>query len=114
MEKMRRRKSIRIPGKGEPMITHIVLFNLKDKSADSIGQAKEKLLSMAGRIDLLRHLEVGMDVIRSERSYDIALVTKFDSLADLQAYQVHPCHGGDVAPYMRRVSESVVAVDYES
>jgi hypothetical protein len=96
------------------MITHIVFFRLKDKSAASIGAAKEKLLSMDGKIDLLRHLEVGVDVIRSERSYDLALVTKFDSLEDLQAYQVHPYHAGEVLPYMKGAAESVVAVDYQS
>ena len=96
------------------MITHIVFFKLKDRSAESIGAAKEKLLGMDGRIDLLRHLEVGADVIRSERSYDLALVTRFDSLDALQAYQVHPYHAGEILPYMKSVSESVVAVDYES
>jgi hypothetical protein len=89
------------------MITHIVCFKLKDRSPESIASARAKLL-------VLRHLEVGADVIRSERSFDIALVTRFDSLEDLQTYQVHPCHGGDVAPYMRSVSEAVVSVDYES
>ncbi len=96
------------------MVTHIVFFKLKDRSAAGIAQAKEKLLSMDGKIDLLRHLEVGADVIRSERSYDLALVTKFDSLADLQAYQVHPYHAGEVLPYMKAAAESVIAVDYES
>jgi hypothetical protein len=96
------------------MVTHIVLFKLKDKSADSIRQAKDKLLSMNGKVDLLRHLEVGLDVIHSARSYDIALFTKFDSLDDLQAYQVHPYHGGDVAPFMREASEAVAVVDYQS
>jgi hypothetical protein len=96
------------------MVTHIVLFNLKDKSADSINAAKDKLLSMKGKVDLLRHLEVGLDAIHSARSYDIALYTKFDSLDDLQAYQVHPYHGGDVAPYMREASEAVAVVDYVS
>ena len=96
------------------MITHIVLFKLKDTSAESIRKAQEKLLSMNGRVDMLRHLEVGLDVVRSARSYDIALFTKFDSLDDLHAYQVHPYHGGDVAPYMREASEAVVVVDYES
>jgi hypothetical protein len=96
------------------MITHIVLFKLKDKSADSINAAQDKLLSMNGKVDLLRHLEVGLDVIHSARSYDIALYTKFDSLDDLQAYQVDPYHGGDVAPYMREASEAVAVVDYES
>ncbi len=96
------------------MVTHIVFFKLKDRSAAGIAQAKEMLLSMDGKIDLLRHLEVGTDVIRSERSYDLALVTKFDSLADLQAYQVHPYHAGEVLPYMKGAAESVIAVDYES
>lgn len=96
------------------MITHIVLFKLMDKSRESIRQAKEKLLSMDGKCTMLRHIEVGTDVVRSARSYDIALVTKFDSLEDLQAYQEDPYHGGDVAPYMRSVSEAVAVVDYES
>ncbi len=96
------------------MVTHIVLFKLKDKSAESIRQAQEKLLSMNGKVEMLRHLEVGIDAVHSARSYDIALYTKFDSLDDLQAYQVHPYHGGDVAPYMREASEAVAVVDYES
>ncbi len=96
------------------MVTHIVLFKLKDNSVESIRRAQEKLLSMNGKVELLRHLEVGLDVVHSARSYDIALFTKFDSLDDLQAYQVHPYHGGDVAPYMREASEAVAVVDYES
>ncbi len=96
------------------MVTHIVFFKLKDRSAAGIAQAREKLLSMDGKIDLLRHLEVGADIVRSERSYDLALVTKFDSMADLQAYQVHPYHAGEVLPYMKGAAESVIAVDYES
>jgi hypothetical protein len=96
------------------MITHIVFFRLKDQSAASMAAAKEKLLSMNGKIPQLRHLEAGVDVIRSERSYDLALLTRFDSLEDLQAYQVHPYHAGEILPYMKGVSESVVAVDYAS
>jgi hypothetical protein len=96
------------------MVTHIVFFKLKDTSPASIGAAREKLLGMEGNIDLLRHLEVGVDVIRSDRSFDLALVTRFDSLDDLQAYQVHPYHAGIVVPYMKSVSAAVAAVDYES
>ncbi len=61
------------------MITHIVFFKLKDRSLRSVGKARDVLLGMKGRIPQLRHLEVGVDVLHSERSYDIALVTKFDS-----------------------------------
>ncbi len=96
------------------MVTHIVLFKLADPTAENVTATRNKLLSMDGKIDLLRHLEVGVDVIRSERSYDIALTTRFDSLEDLQAYQVHPYHAGEVVPHMKSVCSSIVAADYEN
>jgi hypothetical protein len=96
------------------MITHIVLFKLAEPTAENLTATKNKLLSMDGKIDLLRHLEVGVDVIRSERSYDIALTTRFDSLDDLQAYQIHPYHAGEVVPHMKSVCSAIVAVDYEN
>lgn len=95
------------------MVTHIVLFKLSDPTPENLSATRDKLLSMHGKIDQLRHLEAGIDVIRSERSYDIALVTKFDSLHDLQEYQVHPYHAGQVVPHMKSVCCSIVAVDYE-
>ena len=96
------------------MVTHIVLFKLAEPSSENLAATRAKLLSMVGEIPLLRHLEAGIDVIRSERSYDIALVTKFDSLTDLQAYQIHPYHANVVVPHMKLVCSSIVAVDYEN
>ncbi|WP_136514647.1 Dabb family protein [Geomonas edaphica] len=95
------------------MIVHIVLFKLKEATAENVEKAKERLLSMEGKVEMLRQLEVGVDLIRSERSADVALYTKFDSLEDLQAYQVHPYHANEVAAYMKSVCSSVVAADYE-
>jgi hypothetical protein len=95
------------------MITHIVLFKLTNPTPENLAATRNKLLSMDGKIDLLRHLEVGVDVIRSERSYDIALTTRFDSLEGLQAYQIHPYHAGEVIPHMKSVCSSIIAVDYE-
>lgn len=96
------------------MITHIVLFKLKDSSTENLDATRNMLLSMDGEIDLLRHLEVGVDVIRSERSYDVALTTRFETLEDLQAYQIHPYHAGVVVPHMKEVCSSIVAVDYNN
>jgi hypothetical protein len=96
------------------MITHIVLFKLKEPSADTIATTRDLLLSMDGKLPMLRHLEVGVDLIRSERSCDVALYTKFDSLDALQAYQVHPYHAGEVVPYMKANCSSIIAADYES
>jgi stress responsive alpha/beta barrel protein len=96
------------------MVTHIVFFKLTEPTRETITKTRDILMSMAGKIDQLRHLEVGVDVIRSERSYDLALVTRFESLDDLQAYQVHPYHAGEMIPHMKSVCSAIVAVDYES
>jgi len=96
------------------MIIHIVLFKLRDQSPANVAQTRGVLLSMIDKVPQLRHLEVGEDLIHSERSYDLALVTKFDSLDDLRAYQIHPYHAGQVLPHTQKVSSSVVTVDYES
>lgn len=96
------------------MITHIVLFKLSNPEAGAVTAVLDKLLSMEGKIPQLRHLEAGSDVVRSERSYDVALVTRFDSLDDLRAYQVHPYHAGEVLPLMKSACSSIVAVDYVS
>ena len=92
------------------MITHIVFFKLKDKH--NVKNASEILLGLNGKIPQLRHLEVGIDILHSDRSYDMALVTKFDSLEDMRAYQIHPVHE-EVSNYMASVRESSVTVDYE-
>jgi len=96
------------------MITHIVFFKLSNPSPETINEAREKLLSMNGQIPQIRHLEAGADIIRSERSYDLALLTRFDSLVELQEYQTHPYHAGEIIPYVRKISASIVAVDYET
>ena len=95
------------------MIAHIVLFKLKEPTAANIKAVKEMLLSMNGRLPMLRHLEVGTDVIRSERSYDVALYTRFDSLDDLHSYQVHPYHADTVVTFMKTNCSATVAADYE-
>ena len=56
------------------MVTHIVLFKLKDRGADSIDVARDVLRSMEGQIPVLRHLEVGTDIGRNSNSFDIALI----------------------------------------
>ncbi|GIP32685.1 Dabb family protein [Paenibacillus sp. J2TS4] len=95
------------------MITHIVFFKLKERTEAVVAETVQVLKNMEGKIPQLRYIEVGADVLHTERSYDIALVTKFDSLEDLDAYQVHPVHQ-EVIKYMSTVRESSVAVDYES
>ena len=94
------------------MITHIVFFKLKDRSNENVNKVVNMLAALEGKVPQIKHIEVGVDILHSERSYDFALVTKFDSLDDLQAYQIHPAHV-EVANYIADVKESTISVDYE-
>jgi hypothetical protein len=98
---------------GFKLITHIVFFKLKERTPEVLNKTKEVLMNLEGKIDVLKHIEVGIDVIHSERSYDLALVTKFNSLADMDAYQVHPLHK-EVIQYINSVREASASVDYET
>jgi hypothetical protein len=96
------------------MITHIVLFKLKDRSPDAIEATKQVLTNMEGKIPVLQQIEVGVDILHLERSYDIALTTKFKSLEDLNVYDTHPVHE-EVKAYMKIVLDGPsVCVDFES
>ena len=95
------------------MITHIVLFRLKDRRPESVEEARRRLASLMGRVESLRSLEVGADVLHKERSYDIALTARFASLDGLEAYQLHPYHV-EVGGWIKGRSEAIAAVDYES
>jgi Stress responsive A/B Barrel Domain len=95
------------------MITHIVLMKLVHSNEETIEEAKAALARLAGRIPQLRHLEIGVDIVHSYRSYDLALVAKFDSLEDLQSYLNHPLHV-EVVKYLEGNRRSTVTVDYET
>ncbi|MCB2293431.1 Dabb family protein [Clostridium algoriphilum] len=94
------------------MFTHIVFFKLKN--IEQATEAKNILLSMEGKIQQLKGLEVGVDVLHSERSYDLALITKFDSLEDINSYAVSEYHVNSVLKYLKPMLESSKTVDYES
>ncbi|KWX76848.1 stress responsive protein [Paenibacillus riograndensis] len=94
------------------MIKHIVFFKLKDRAPEKVQETVAVLRNMEGKIPQLLSIEVGADIIRSERSFDLALVTVVASLDDLQAYQVHPEHKKVIA-HINEVKEVSYAVDYE-
>lgn len=95
------------------MIKHVVCFKLKDRSPESCEKTREVLASMDGKVDLLRGIEVGVDVLRSARSYDVILEVLLDDMAALDAYQVDPYHAGVVKKYIHEAAESSIALDVE-
>ncbi len=94
------------------MLKHIVCFKLKDNSLENCEKAKEVLLSMQGNVEMLRDIRVGIDVLHSDRSYDLILETVLDDMDALEAYQQHPYHVSVVKKHMHAVRETSVAIDY--
>jgi len=94
------------------MIRHIVLFKIKDEFKDEIPQLVKNFYGMKGKVEGMLDLESGQDVLHSDRSYDLALITTFDSMESFQAYQTHPAHL-PVKKRMHEVRSASVACDFE-
>lgn len=92
------------------MITHMVLF--KFATPEDAKAAVGKLLGMKGRIESLTDIEAGLDLTRSERSYDVGLITRHPDRAALDAYRVDPVHL-DVVAFIKGKSTASAAVDFE-
>lgn len=97
---------------GVEMIKHIVCFKLKDNSDENKKATKDILMSMEGKVPMVRDIQVGVDFLKSPRSYDIILQVELDDAAALDAYQVDPYHAGVVKEHMHKVMESSIAIDY--
>jgi len=95
------------------MIRHIVFFKFKpDATAEQIRDVIAQLRALPEKIDVIRHYEVGQDVLRLARSWDAALVGTYDSIEALKVYDEHPAHKQVVAR-IREISESIASVDFE-
>jgi hypothetical protein len=91
------------------MLTHIVF--MKFPNLDVSNEVKRKLMAMEDKIPTLRSIEVGIDITRSKRSWDLVLLTRFDDQAGLDAYAIHPVHL-DVLAFIRANVLEVAAIDY--
>jgi hypothetical protein len=94
------------------MIKHCVAWKVKEDKKESCEIIKNTLEALPAKIDVVRHLEVGINVNETPRSYDIILLSQFDSLEDLETYRVHPAHQ-EAVKIIRARTEGVVAVDFE-
>ena len=93
------------------MIKHIVCFKLKE--GEDVNKAKEVLLSMKDNVPMLKEIQVGVDILHSERSYDLYLSVVVEDMKALEEYQNHPYHVEVVKTHMHKVRTSSVAVDFE-
>ena len=77
------------------MLVHVVLARFPEPG--DADEAARRLAELPSKIDVIRSLSVGRDVVHSERSYDLAWIIELDSLEDLERYTVHPDHQAAVS-----------------
>ena len=78
------------------MIKHIVLFKMRDDidattKKTNLKAIKADLEALMGVVPTLLSMEVGINCNPAEK-FDLALVSTFNNLDDLNAYAVHPDH----------------------
>ncbi len=93
------------------MIKHVVCFKLKEGERPE--KAKEVLLGMKGKVPMIRDIEVGVDLLHSDRSYDLYLSVVLDDMKALEDYQNDAYHCNVVKTYMHKVRQTSVAIDFE-
>ncbi|WP_294913510.1 Dabb family protein, partial [Sulfuricurvum sp. UBA5598] len=63
------------------------------------------------KIDTLKSMKVGIDISRSERSFDMVLISTFDDQEGLNVYAPHPAHQ-EVVSVIKEVTLLSKVVDY--
>jgi hypothetical protein len=94
------------------MVKHIVFLKLEDNSEANKKVFQEKIMSMKGKIDILKYIEVGINFSTEERAFDLALITDFESKEDLNAYAINPIHQ-EVLSFLKANKTLTKVVDYE-
>lgn len=96
------------------MIHHIVLFKFKDSTNEpDIEKLEDGLRSLPARIPEIKRYEMGRDIVRSERSFDFALVSSFGDMDSLRRYIAHPEHQ-KVLKHVNEICSSIKSVDFET
>jgi hypothetical protein len=94
------------------MIKHVVFFKFKlDISAVEREAGISSLRGLPDKIDLIRSFELGEDVLKLPRSWDLVLVATYDDLDALQTYATHPDHV-PVAELLKVLCDAIGSVDY--
>ena len=93
------------------MIRHVVMWKFKEENKKAnMEHAREILYALKPVIKELRRMEIGFDFSGTDMSYDMILLTEFDSVEDMKTSAVHPEHL-KVSGFIRSVIESRVVLD---
>jgi hypothetical protein len=95
------------------VIRHLVFFKFKPETPEAERAELLALIqALPGKISEVLSLEAGFDVVRSPRSFDLALDSTFANLAALGVYANHPDHQ-PVIELAKAICDQIAAVDFE-
>jgi len=95
---MRLRSSRRVRGFSDGiypslMLQHYVFLKFHPGTSEAhVEEFCQRMLALRSRIACIEQLQVGRDVVRDARSWDLMLSLQFASLEALRQYQRHPEH----------------------
>ena len=94
------------------MLNHVVMMKFKPGVSDADIDNLERILDdLPNVIVEIQMYEFGRDILRTERSYDFAIVSLFSNQQALQRYQQHPDHL-KVGIRLKELCEQIVTVDF--
>ncbi len=94
------------------MIAHVVMLKFKPEFPEAAAEVKLRLDALPPIIEQIKKYEVGINIVPSDRAYDLSIYSQFESLETMATYQAHPVHQ-EALGYIRSVISGMTAVDYE-
>lgn len=98
------------------MIRHVVAWKLKEIAEGKTKEENAKIIKqgLKGLKPIVKEIisiEVGINFNNSDAAFDLVLITNFNSIEDLNAYQTNPNHL-KIAEYIGKVREDRIVADY--
>ncbi len=99
------------------MVKHIVMWKIQGHNGqtkeETAQQIKRALEDLNGKIEGLIKLEVGIDFLKTDSSYDVVLYSELTDKEALDFYQNHPLHVKAATEIVKPAATSRIVVDYE-
>ncbi|MDQ2642028.1 MAG: Dabb family protein [Pseudomonadota bacterium] len=75
------------------MLRHYVFIRYAAGTSEAhVAEFCRRMLALREPIPAIHSLEIGRDMLREARSWDVVLIMRFESLQALRTYQQHPLH----------------------
>lgn len=74
------------------MIRFVVIFKLIDNSEQNVTLIKHHIMSLKEKMPIIKHMEVGSNLLLGERAFDLAALFDFDTMEDVHVFEQDPVH----------------------